>query len=70
MADPEGGEFRAFLHAGIPAERLHTLVVDSADPLAQAVPGQGAARGCRITPDCQGRRSKQQPSAIAPAGAP
>jgi Glyoxalase-like domain len=36
MADPEGGEFRAFLHAGIPAERLHSLVVDSADPLAQA----------------------------------
>jgi hypothetical protein len=36
MADPEGGEFCAFLRAEIPAERLHGLVVDSADPAAQA----------------------------------
>ena len=36
MADPEGGEFCAFLRSEIPAERLHGLVVDSADPQAQA----------------------------------
>ena len=36
MADPEGGEFCAFLRAEIPAERLHGLVVDSANPAAQA----------------------------------
>jgi hypothetical protein len=36
MADPEGGEFCAFLRPEIPAERLHGLEVDSADPEAQA----------------------------------
>jgi Glyoxalase-like domain len=36
MADPEGGEFCAFLRSELPAERLHGLVVDSADPEAQA----------------------------------
>jgi hypothetical protein len=36
MADPEGGEFCAFLRDELPAERLHGLVVDSADPAAQA----------------------------------
>ena len=36
MADPEGGEFCAFLRAETPAEMLHGLVVDSADPQAQA----------------------------------
>ena len=36
MADPEGGEFCAFLRPEIPAERLHGLVVDCADPKAQA----------------------------------
>jgi hypothetical protein len=36
MADPEGGEFCAFLRDVVPAERLHGLVVDSADPEAQA----------------------------------
>jgi hypothetical protein len=36
MADPEGGEFCAFLREKVPAERLHGLVVDSADPEAQA----------------------------------
>ncbi|MBO0785028.1 MAG: hypothetical protein J2P33_03030 [Actinobacteria bacterium] len=36
MADPEGGEFCAFLRPEVPAERLHGLVVDSADPAAQA----------------------------------
>jgi Glyoxalase-like domain len=36
MADPEGGEFCAFLRDEVPAERLHGLVIDSADPAAQA----------------------------------
>jgi hypothetical protein len=36
MAAPEGGEFCALLSQEIPAERLHALVVDSADPRAQA----------------------------------
>src|SRR5215475_6496905 len=32
LADPEGGEFCAFPRSELPAERLHGLVVDSADP--------------------------------------
>jgi hypothetical protein len=36
MADPEGGEFCAFPRAEVPAERLHGLGVDCADPEAQA----------------------------------
>jgi hypothetical protein len=36
MADPEGGEFCAFLRSEVPAGRLHGLVVDSADPEARA----------------------------------
>ncbi len=36
MPDPEGSEFCAFLRAELPAERLHGLVVDSADAGAQA----------------------------------
>ena len=36
MADPEGGEYCAFLRDEVPEERLHGLVVDSADPAAQA----------------------------------
>jgi hypothetical protein len=36
MADPDGGEFCAFLRPELPAERLHGLVVDSADAAAQA----------------------------------
>ncbi|HTU08328.1 MAG TPA: VOC family protein [Trebonia sp.] len=36
MADPEGGEFCAFPRSELPPERLHGLVVDSADPEAQA----------------------------------
>ena len=36
MTDPEGGEYCAFLRAELPADRLHGLVVDSADPAAQA----------------------------------
>ncbi len=37
MADPEDGEFCAFLRDEVPVERNHGLVVDSADPAAQAV---------------------------------
>ena len=36
MADPEGGEFCAFLRPDPPAQRLRGLVVDSIDPKAQA----------------------------------
>jgi hypothetical protein len=36
MADPERGEFCAFLRSELPAERWRGLVVDSADPRAQA----------------------------------
>ena len=36
MADPEGGEYCAFLRTPLPAERLHGLVVDAADPAGQA----------------------------------
>jgi len=36
MADPEGGEFCAFLRDEAMAERLHGLVIDSADPAGQA----------------------------------
>jgi hypothetical protein len=37
LADPEGGEFCAFPRSELPAERLHGLVVDSADPHGQAL---------------------------------
>jgi len=36
MADPEGGEFCAFLLDDLPADRMHGLVVDSVDHRAQA----------------------------------
>jgi hypothetical protein len=36
MTDPEGGEYCAFLRPEVPADRLHGLVIDSADPAAQA----------------------------------
>lgn len=36
MADPDGGEFCAFLRGEPRDERLHALVVDCADPEAQA----------------------------------
>ena len=48
MADPEGGEFCAFLRPEVPAERLHGLVVDSADPEAQAR-WWGAVYGAGVT---------------------
>jgi catechol 2,3-dioxygenase-like lactoylglutathione lyase family enzyme len=36
MLDPDGGEFCAFLKDPLPDYRLHGIVVDSADPEAQA----------------------------------
>jgi hypothetical protein len=36
MADPEGGEYCAFMRDPLPAERLHGVVIDSADPTAIA----------------------------------
>jgi hypothetical protein len=36
MADPEGGEYCAFLRPDPPEQRMHGLVVDCADPGAQA----------------------------------
>ncbi|RZT19881.1 hypothetical protein EV649_3021 [Kribbella sp. VKM Ac-2569] len=36
MADPEGGEFCGFVRETVPAYRLMELIVDSADPEAQA----------------------------------
>jgi hypothetical protein len=36
MADPEGGEFCAFVRDELPADRLHGLVVDSVNPAAVA----------------------------------
>jgi hypothetical protein len=36
MTDPEGGEYCAFLRPQPPADRLHGLVVDAADPAALA----------------------------------
>lgn len=36
MADPEGGEYCAFLRDELPADRLHGLVVDCEDPVAIA----------------------------------
>jgi hypothetical protein len=36
MADPEGGEYCAFLRDDLPADRLHGLVVDCRDPAAIA----------------------------------
>jgi hypothetical protein len=36
MADPEGGEFCAFVREEVPHDRLHGLVVDCADPASIA----------------------------------
>lgn len=36
MADPEGGEYCAFLSDDLPAQRLHGLVVDCMNPTSQA----------------------------------
>ena len=48
MADPEDGEFDAFLRPEVPAERLHGLEVDCADHKAQAR-WWGEVYGVRVT---------------------
>jgi hypothetical protein len=53
MADPEGGEYCAFLRDELPAERLHGLGVDSADPAAQAE-WWGAVYGAPVTHNPRG----------------
>jgi hypothetical protein len=53
MADPEGGEFCAFLREELPPERLHGLVVDSVDPAAQAQWWAGVLGG-RVVHDDRG----------------
>jgi hypothetical protein len=51
MADPEGGEFCAFLRNDLPPERLHGLVVDSVDPAAQAQWWAGVIGGTVVHDD-------------------
>jgi hypothetical protein len=51
MADPEGGEFCAFLRDELPPERLHGLVVDTVDPAAQAQWWAGVIGGTVIHDD-------------------
>jgi catechol 2,3-dioxygenase-like lactoylglutathione lyase family enzyme len=48
MADPEGGEFCAFLRDELPAERLHGLGVDCADAEKQAA-WWGQVYGVEVT---------------------
>jgi Glyoxalase-like domain len=50
MTDPEGGQFCAFLRAELPAERLHGLVVDCAEPVAIAEWWAGVLHG-QVTHD-------------------
>ncbi len=45
MADPEGGEFCAFVREELPERRLHGLVVDSVDAAAQAAWWYGVLGG-------------------------
>ena len=45
MADPEGGEYCAFLRPGPPAPRLHGLVVDCAQPARLAAFWAGVVGG-------------------------
>lgn len=53
MADPETGEYCAFLRPEPPEERLHGLVVDSADPASQARWWAGVVGG-RVVDDPEG----------------
>jgi hypothetical protein len=48
MADVEGGEYCAFLRDELPADRMHGLVVDSADARAQA-DWWGGVYGAKVT---------------------
>ena len=53
MADPEGGEFCAFVRPGPPSPRLHGLVVDCADP-APLARFWAALLGGRVEDDPRG----------------
>jgi hypothetical protein len=59
MADVEGGEFCAFLRDEVPTERLHGVVVASADPRAQAE-WWGAAYGAEIVHHDDGYSTVEQ----------
>lgn len=59
MADPEGGEYCAFLRDELPADRLHGLVVDSADPAAQAE-WWGRVYGAAVVHDPRGHSTVEK----------
>jgi hypothetical protein len=59
MADPEGGEYCAFLRAELPDDRLHGLVVDSADPAAQAE-WWGRVYGAAVVHDPRGHSTVEK----------
>jgi hypothetical protein len=59
MADPEAGEFCAFIREEIPADRVHGLVVDCADHHAIAE-WWGAAYGAEIVHHDDGYSTVQQ----------
>jgi hypothetical protein len=59
MADPEGGEYCAFLRDELPADRLHGLGVDSADPAAQAE-WWGRVYGAPVVHDPRGYSSVEK----------
>ena len=58
MLDPEGGEFCAFLRDEPPGELLHGLVIDSADPAAQAR-WWGAVYGAEVVDHPEGYSTVQ-----------
>jgi hypothetical protein len=64
LADPEGGEFCAFLRADLPADRLHGLVVDSVDHAAQARWWTGVLGGRLISDDNRGFSTLEQVSGM------
>jgi hypothetical protein len=59
MADPEGSEFCAFIRDVVPADRVHGIVVDSADPYAIAE-WWGAAYDASIVHHDDGYSTVQQ----------
>jgi predicted enzyme related to lactoylglutathione lyase len=67
MADPEGGEYDAFLRDDLPAERLYGLEVDCADPAAQAE-WWGAVYGVPVVHNPRGYSTLENVPGL-PAGA-
>ena len=61
MADPEGGEFCAFLRDPLPARRLHGLVVDCVDAPAQAALVVRRARAVATSTKASGGPSTDLP---------